>query len=352
MTQERNAEAQEDASVSAMTPGSTHPKKPRGAAESRYDSRARAAGARTSGIVGMLGPEILVCVPAALCERWAQRVRHKSGHLRWAANPRTGGPRNGRLCQVTPWYFLTRLVPPSRSHRSSTWCRRVWRGLTSTVLCPRSLLLSLFDFFTPSPFLLSSLFVPLLAQCRPSLRAYLSLRPVWADYSWTPRRRLPGPWPAAWTRGGVELNCELNVSYVFSFVETGCVVDDRPSYPRVKGMSTDVDGYGLRVQVVEPLSSCCQRCPAVGVCACLVPGWPCPEPAVPVVKTHWCKNDAWVKRVSSKKTMRTVNFRERVPASRLILGPESRGSVMWMLVVVHCFCARGVHHCRTGRGSR
>ena len=99
------------------------------------------------------------------------------------------------------------------------------------------------------------------------------------------------------------MNCELNVSYVFSFVETGCVVDDRPSYPRVKGMSTDVDGYGLRVQVVEPLSSCCQRCPAVGVCACLVPGWPCPEPAVPVVKTHWCKNDAWVKRVSSKKTM-------------------------------------------------
>ena len=30
MTQERKAEAQEDASVSAMTPGSTHPKKPPG----------------------------------------------------------------------------------------------------------------------------------------------------------------------------------------------------------------------------------------------------------------------------------------------------------------------------------
>ena len=51
MTQERNAEAQEDASVSAMTPGSTHPKKAAGAAESRYDSRARATGARTSGVV-------------------------------------------------------------------------------------------------------------------------------------------------------------------------------------------------------------------------------------------------------------------------------------------------------------
>ena len=100
MTQERNAEAQEDASVSAMTPGSTHPKgivPAAGAAESRHDSRAQATGARTSGIVGMLGPEILVDVPAALCERWAQGVRHKSGHPRWATNPRTGGPRDG-LC--------------------------------------------------------------------------------------------------------------------------------------------------------------------------------------------------------------------------------------------------------------
>ena len=33
-------------------------------------------------------------------------------------------------------------------------------------------------FFTPSPFLLSSLFVPLLAHCRPSVPAYLSLLSV------------------------------------------------------------------------------------------------------------------------------------------------------------------------------
>ena len=46
------------------------------------------------------------------------------------------------------------------------------------------------------------------------------------------------------TRGGVELNCELNVSYVFSFVESGCTVDDTPSYPRVKGMCNNVDGSG------------------------------------------------------------------------------------------------------------
>ena len=31
----------------------------------------------------MLGLEILVGVPAALSERWAQRVRRQSGHLRW-----------------------------------------------------------------------------------------------------------------------------------------------------------------------------------------------------------------------------------------------------------------------------
>ena len=46
-----------------------------GAAESRYDSRecTSVTGARASGIVGMLGPEILVDVPAALCKRWARR---------------------------------------------------------------------------------------------------------------------------------------------------------------------------------------------------------------------------------------------------------------------------------------
>ena len=97
----------------------------------------RITGVRTSGVVGTRGP----------------RVRRKSGHLRWATNRRTGGPSDGRLCQVSPWYFLTRLVPPSRSHGSSTWCRRVWyyhrRGLTSTVQCPRSLLLSLYHFLLP-----------------------------------------------------------------------------------------------------------------------------------------------------------------------------------------------------------
>ena len=91
-------------------------------------------------------------VPAALWECWAPRYwcsyqrrcvnagpegRQKSGHFRWATNPRTGGPRDGRLCQVSPWYFLTRLVPPNRSHRSSAWCRRIWHypGVACLQLC-------------------------------------------------------------------------------------------------------------------------------------------------------------------------------------------------------------------------
>ena len=118
MTQERKAEAQEDASVSAMTPGSTHPKKPR-ERQSRGTTREHELLVHVPAALrecwdpcywctyqrhcGILGPEILVNVPAALCERWAQRVRHKSGHLRWATNPRTGGPRDGRLCQAFPW---------------------------------------------------------------------------------------------------------------------------------------------------------------------------------------------------------------------------------------------------------
>ena len=92
---------------------------------------------RTQRHCEMLGPEILVFAPAALCERLAQGVPRKSRHLRWTTNPRTGGPRDGRLGQVPPWYFLTRVVPPNRSHRSSTWCRRIWHypGVACLRLC-------------------------------------------------------------------------------------------------------------------------------------------------------------------------------------------------------------------------
>ena len=54
----------------------------------------------------MLGPELLVYVPASLSERWAQGVRLKSGLLRWATNKRTAGQSDGRLCQVSPVVFF------------------------------------------------------------------------------------------------------------------------------------------------------------------------------------------------------------------------------------------------------
>ena len=173
------------------------------------------------------------------------------------------------------------------------------------MLCPRSLLLSLFYFFTPFPFLLSSLFVPLLAQCRPSLPAYLSpsayLGPIirgpprWAGF----RRRLLGPWSAAWTRGGVGLNCQLKLSYVFFFVRVWL---RRRRQAQLPTCQRDVHRCG-RVwtvcAVVEPWSSCCQLSLAMVCVLAWLPG----GPVLKVVKTHWCANDAWVKRVSSKKTM-------------------------------------------------
>ena len=58
-------------------------------------------------------------------------------------------------------FFLTRLVPSSRSHRSSTRCRRTWyddrHSLTSIARCPRSWLLSPYNFLRPLPFFLLSL---------------------------------------------------------------------------------------------------------------------------------------------------------------------------------------------------
>ena len=90
------------------------------------------------------------------------------------------------------------------------------------------------------------------------------------------------------------------MSHGFPFVESGYIVNDGPGYPRVKGMCNNVDGSGQWVL------SCKPGPPAVNVvtlwgCACQVAGWPCLELAVPVVKRHWCANDAWVKRVSSEK---------------------------------------------------
>ena len=192
MTQERKAEAQEDASVSAMTPGSTHPKKPRGR-QSRGTTREHELLVHVPAALwecwdpcywwthqrhcGMLGPEILVDVPAASCERWAQRVRHKSGHPPLGNQPENWWAERRSVCQVTPWYFLTRLVPPSRSQRSSTWCRRGWdfdhRGLA--LASSYFLLLPLLFFSRRFSFLC-------LLSAAARFRRFLSLRHIWPDF--------------------------------------------------------------------------------------------------------------------------------------------------------------------------
>ena len=131
-----------------------------------YESAAlwtRVTGVRASGIMEILGPELLVHVPVAFCERWA------------------GGQSDGRLCQVSPWYFLTRLVPSSWSHRSSTRCRRVD---TPRLHSPRGRCCYRPIFLYSLSFSSLVVSVPLLPQCRPSLRACLPLRHIWADYSW------------------------------------------------------------------------------------------------------------------------------------------------------------------------
>ena len=188
---------------------------------------------------------------AVLCEHWAQRFDTRAGTS-------AGQPTRERRSFVSgiPVVFfnaagaLEQVTQELYTVSACLVSTTAWPDLDCTVPVVVAAI-ALFS-SAPSPFLPSSPFVPLLAHCRPSLPAFLSLRHIWAENSWTPtwagfRRRLPGPWPAAWTRGGVGLNCQLKLSCVFSFVESGCVDDDRPSYPRVKGMCTDVDGYGLFV---------------------------------------------------------------------------------------------------------
>ena len=210
--------------------------------------------------------KLLLHVPAALWECWDPCYwwtyqRHcvnaePKGSTQERAPPLGNQPENwwaerrSFVSGIPVVFFNAASAPEQVSqvlYMVSAYLVRHRRGLTSTVQCPRSLLLSLYYFL-----LLLLFFSPrfsFLCSLTAALRfgRFFSLRHIWADHPWTPRRRLPGPWPAAWTRGGVELDCELNVSYGFSFVESGCVDDDRPSYPRVKGcapMWTGMDcGY-------------------------------------------------------------------------------------------------------------
>ena len=162
----------------------------------------------------------------------------------------------------------------------------------------------------------------------------------------TLRRRVHGSWPAAWTRGGVELSCKSNVSYYFPFVESACKVNDGPSYPRVKECAPLWTGlvsvHGCETLVL--LLSTVSRCECMP--ACLVAGRLCLEPTVPDEEKSECTNDTWVMRVSSTRScagrgslglMRPAVLRERrgvqvpqyrlsrpVPVMRLTCGQDSR----------------------------
>ena len=70
----------------------------------QYHSSTSVTGGRTSGIVGMLGPELLVDVPAALWECWVEDFDSRTGNP-WqgdqpedwrASDPKTSGhqPKN------------------------------------------------------------------------------------------------------------------------------------------------------------------------------------------------------------------------------------------------------------------
>ena len=127
----------------------------------RGNAGPRVTGGRTSSIVGMLGPELLVDVPAALWDCSAQGFVAKAGTSRRATNPKTGGhrPEEWALRQETPRVLLNTAGAFSRVSLVPLWCaddcRRGLRlrgvrgrGMDPTVSCPRSLWLA---YHTPSP---------------------------------------------------------------------------------------------------------------------------------------------------------------------------------------------------------
>ena len=61
------------------------------------------------------------------------------------------------------------------------------------------------------------------------------------------------------------------MSHGFSFVETGCIVDDGPGDPRIKGMRNNVDGSGQWVLSCKPGPLAVNGVTLWG-CACQVAG--------------------------------------------------------------------------------
>ena len=101
---------------------------------------AKVTGGRTSNIVGMLGPELPMDVPAALCECRDQSLDSRAGTHR-----KGNQPQNWRATGQVPRYFLT-LSGPSRSFLSGpTACRKslAWYAVHHTQVPPRAVLVFL-----------------------------------------------------------------------------------------------------------------------------------------------------------------------------------------------------------------
>ena len=95
----------------------------------------------------MLGPEILVDVPAALCERWAQGVRRKSGHPPQGNQPENWWAERRSFVSGNPAVFFNTAGTPEQVSKE-LYVVSAWLVLRPAWLD--------FDFalfsFTPSPF--------------------------------------------------------------------------------------------------------------------------------------------------------------------------------------------------------
>ena len=116
---------------------------------------------------GMLGPEILVDVPAASCERWAQM-----GSTQERAPPARQPTRElvGRVTVFVsgnPVVFFNTAGTPEQVSKE-LYMVSAWLGLRPSWFGFGFVLFS----FIPSPFPLSSLFFPLLALRRRSVPAF------------------------------------------------------------------------------------------------------------------------------------------------------------------------------------
>ena len=124
----------------------------------------------------MLGPETLVGVPAALCERWAQWVRCKSGHLRWQPTRELVGRVTVVVAGNPAVFFNTAGTPVQVSKAGLKGALHGVGAVGTSTSVARICLRSIFFYSLSFSSLVA--FVPLLAHCRPSLRAYLSLRHI------------------------------------------------------------------------------------------------------------------------------------------------------------------------------